>query len=388
MTLSGLAIRNLLRNKLRTGLTLAGVGMAVLAFLLIQTMIGAWEIGVTLSAKDRLVSRHKVTFIMNLPKRYIDETRAIEGVKEATWSSWWGGKNPNNENEFFMTLAVEPESYTSVYDEVGITPQEKAAWIEDPQGVIIGDLLASKFKWKVGDEVRLVSTIYPGDDWKFHVKAIYKPLRKSAGRDWFLFNWKYFNEKVSLDLKEQIGWIAARVKPGKSAAEVSKEIDNHFDSKDVQTMTQDEGSFNQSFLGMFSTILKSLNIVSFVILGIMMLILGNTVAMGVRERTREYGVLGAIGFMPGSVMYLVLAEAFALGFVGGLVGVLSAIPIVGAIGNFVEVNMSAMLPVFRLGILHCFIALGLAIVLGILSSIIPALSARRLKVVEALRHTA
>ena len=131
MTIWGLAIRNLLRNKVRTGLTVAGVAVALLAFLLIQTTRGAWEIGETTAEKDRLVSRHKVTFVMSLPKHYIEDVRQIPGVKEASWATWWGGKNPNAEHEFFMTIAVEPETYTEVYDEMSITPEEKKAWLAE-----------------------------------------------------------------------------------------------------------------------------------------------------------------------------------------------------------------------------------------------------------------
>jgi putative ABC transport system permease protein len=377
----------LLRNKLRTGLTVAGVAIALVAFLLIQTTISAWELGVTTAAKDRLVSRHKVTFIMSLPKRYIDEVRQVDGVKEATWATWWGGKNPNAEHEFFMTLAVEPGTYTQVYDEVGITPQEREAWMADRQGAIIGDLLASKFHWKVGDEVGLTSQIYPGDDWKFRIVAIYHPLRKSAGRDWFLFNWDYFNEKVPAEMKDKIGWVSARVQPGLSAAEISKKIDEHFDVKDVQTLTQDEGSFNQSFMGMFTTIFRALRVVSFVILGIMMLILGNTVAMGVRERTREYGVLRATGFMPGHVVALVLGEGLTLGLVSGLAGLVAALPIVGGMGSFLENNMSQFFPVFRLGGASCLLAIAIAVGLGTLAAALPSFSVRRLKIVDALRYT-
>jgi putative ABC transport system permease protein len=384
----GLAARNLFRNKVRTSLTIAGVAVAILAFLLIQTAIAAWNIGVTTAAKDRLVSRHKVTFVLTLPKRYIEEVRQLKGVKDATWANWFGGKNPNAEKEFFQVLAVEPETYNIVYDELGLTPEEKKAWVSDRQGAIIGDVLASKFGWKIGDEVSLISPIYPGD-WKFRIHAIYRPLRKSAYRDMFLFDWDYLNDNMNNPAqKDTIGWITARVNPGVSAAELSKVIDARFDVQDTQTLTQDEGAFNQSFMGMFSTVLNGLNIVSGVILGIMMLILGNTVAMGVRERTREYGVLRAVGFLPGHVRSLVLGESMVLGLLGGLAGILIAVPIIGAMGAFLEENMSVFFPVFRLGVPISLVAVGIAVVLGILAAAIPARSASRLKVVDALRHTA
>lgn len=387
MTLPGLAARNLFRNKIRTGLTIAGTAVAILAFLLIQTVIASWKIGATTAATDRLVARHKVTFVMNIPKRYVEEVKQVDGVAQATWATWWGGKDPTRETDFFFTIAIDPETYTDVYDEFGITPEEKAAFIADRQGAIIGDVLHSKFGWKVGDEVSLISTIYEGE-YKFRVKAIYKPLRKSAARDMFLFNWNYHNESMPEYRQDEIGWITARVKPGFDAADVSKKIDEHFDVKDTQTLTQDEGTFQRSFLGMMSTLLTAMNVVSLVILGIMMLILGNTIAMGVRERIREYAVLRAVGFLPVHVTLLVLMEAAVLGITGGIAGLAIAYPLIAGVGGFLEENMSVFFPVFRLGLVISLIALAIALGLGLLAAAIPAFNVSRLKVTDALRYVA
>jgi len=387
MTIPGLAARNLKRNRLRTALTVGGVAIAVLAFILIRTVIAAWEIGATSAAKDRLVTRHKVTFVMSMPKRYIEDIRQTPGIKEASWATWFGGKNPKAENEFFMTIGVEPETYLKVYDEFGITPEEQKAFESDRQAAIIGPVLASKFGWKVGDTVRIDSSIYPGE-WEFHIVAVYEALRKSAARDSFLFDWDYLNEAVPDRLKDQIGWVGSRVDDGKGAAEMALVIDSKFDEKDVQTLSQDEGAFMQSFLGMMSTILSAMNIVGVVILGIMMLILGNTVAMGVRERVREYGIMRAVGFMPSHVVTLIVSEAAVLGLVGGLTGLAIAVPVVAGMGGFLEENMAAFFPIFRLNASTAVIAVVIAIVLGAAAGVIPAWTASRIKVIEALRNVA
>lgn len=387
MTLPGLAARNLQRNRLRTVLTVGGVAIAVLAFILIRTVIAAWEIGATTAAKDRLVTRHKVTFVMSMPKKYIEDIRQTPGIKEASWATWFGGKNPAAEHEFFMTIGVEPESYLKVYDEYGVTPEEQKAFETDKQGAVIGPVLASKFGWKVGDTVRIDSSIYPGE-WSFHIVGIYEPLRKSAPRDAFLFDWDYLNDAVPDRQKDMIGWVGSRVEPGKSAAEMSLLLDAKFEEKDVQTLSQDEGAFMHSFLGMMSTILAAMNIVGIVILGIMMLILGNTVAMGVRERVREYGIMRAVGFMPSHVVTLVLAEAATLGLVGGLTGLVIAVPVVAGMGGFLEENMAAFFPIFRLNAVTAALAVAIALVLGALAGVIPAYQASRIKVIEALRNVA
>ena len=387
MTLAGLAARNLKRNRLRTVLTVGGVAIAVLAFILIRTVIAAWEIGATTAAADRLVTRHKVTFVMSMPKKYIDEIRQMEGVKEASWATWFGGKNPQAEHEFFMTIGVEPESYLQVYDEYAVTPEVQQAFQTNKQAAVIGPVLANKFGWKIGDTVQIESPIYPGE-WKFEIVGVYEPKRKSAPRDAFLFDWDYLNDAVPDRQKDMIGWIGTRVDQGRSAAEMSKVIDSHFDEKDVQTLSQDESSFMRSFLGMMSTILAAMDIVGIVILGIMMLILGNTVAMGVRERVREYGIMRAVGFLPSHVVTLVVAEAATLGLIGGLAGVGIAIPVVAGMGGFLEENMAAFFPIFRLQAATALIALGIAILLGGLAGVIPAYQASRIKVIEALRNVA
>ncbi|MCI0339669.1 MAG: ABC transporter permease [Planctomycetales bacterium] len=388
MSLAGIAASDLMRrNRLRTALTLGGVAFGVLAFILIQTVISAWEIGVTTAAKDRTVTRHKVTFVMSLPKRYVEEIRRTPGVKQATWSTWFGGKNPLQEREFFMAIGVEPESWLDVYDEVGVAPEERSAWIADRQGALVGDVLAKKFGWKKGDTVKLTSNIFPGE-WEYRIHAIYQPLRKSADRSMFVFDWDYLNQSVPERQREQVGWITSRVKTGTDPAALSKALDAKFEENEVQTLSQDEASFQRSFLGMMSAILGAMNVVSLVILGIMALILGNTVAMGVRERLREYAVLRAIGFRSSHVTRLVLGEAAALGAAGGLLGLAIAVPIVGGLGKFLEENMAAYFSVFRLDPGTAGLALAIAVGLGAAAGLIPARGASRLPVVEALRRVA
>ena len=386
MTLVGVAIRNLRRNPLRTGLTVAGVAVGAFAFLLIQTVIAAWNIGVTTAATDRVVTRHKVTFLMSLPKRYVEQVRQTPGVKQATWNTWFGGKHPQHDREFFMALGVEPETWLDVYDEIGVSPEARTAWAADRQGAIVGDVLASKFGWKTGDTVR--SDIFAGE-WEFRIHAIYQPLRKSAGRDWFIFDWDYLNESPAMRDRDQVGWITSRVTPGTGPAALAQALDARFDENEVQTLSQDELAFNRGFLGMFSTILAAMGIVSIVILGIMGLILGNTVAMGVRERVREHGVLRALGFRPGHLTALTLAEAAALGAGGAAVGLGLAVPFIALVlGPFVEEHLSMFFQVFRLQGDTVTLTAAACVGMAALAGVVPAWQAARLRVVEALRQVA
>jgi len=201
--------------------------------------------------------------------------------------------------------------------------------------------------------------------------------------------WDYLNDGMPLRMRDQVGWLVTRVKPGSSGAEAALAIDKHFDSRDVQTLSQDERAFNASFLAGFQVILDALNWVSMVILVIMALILGNTIAMGVRERTSEYGTLRAIGFMPKHVVAFIVGEGVAAGAIGGLVGVACAEVFINRmIGPFLEENVGSLVPFFRLEADDAVVALVLAASLGFLASIIPAINASRLNVIQALRRVA
>jgi putative ABC transport system permease protein len=297
MTLAGLAVRNLARNKFRVALTIVGVAIAIVAFLLLRTVTWAWSAGGEYSAKDRVVTRHKVTFVMSMPKRYVADVRGAPHIQLATWANWFGGKDPKHDREFFSALAIDPATYFDVYGEIQVPPERLDAFRHDRQGAIVGDVLAKKLGWKVGDKVVLESGIYPGD-WQFTVDGIYLAGAKSVDRSTFLFHWDYLNDSLPPDRRDQVGWIVSRVDEPGRAADISVALDAMFDTRDTPTLSQDERSFATSFLAMFSSVLKAMDLISAVILVIMMLILGNTIAMGTRERTGEYGVLRAIGFLP------------------------------------------------------------------------------------------
>lgn len=388
MRLSTLGVRNVLRSRFRSVMTVLGVAVAILAFVMLRTVLSAWTMAAEFAAKDRVVTRHKVSFIMALPGKYLDEVRQIEGVKSAAASNWFGGKDPKHPNEFFGSMAVEPRAFLNVYDEIEVPAEQRDEWFQNRTGAIVGDAIAKKMGWKVGDRVTLQGTIFSGD-WQFQISGIYTTSRKSMDRTSFFFHYDYLNEWVKKNMPlgaDSIGWVTTRIERGESPAEMAKVIDQHFDERDIQTMSQDERAFQTSFLGMISAVLRALDVVSVVILLIMMLILGNTIAMGVRERTHEYGVLRAIGFLPKHLMLFVFGEAAAIGAVGGALGLLISYPIVeGGMGRFLEENMGAFFPYFQISPATAVLAVVLALLLGLLAAALPAYQASKLDVVGSLR---
>jgi putative ABC transport system permease protein len=282
-------------------------------------------------------------------------------------------------------MAVDVPTFLEVYSEIKLDPDAIAAWKSNKRGAIIGDVLARKFGWKVGQKITLMGTIFPGD-WEFEISGIYQATARSVDRSSLFFHWDYLNDSLRPEDKDHVGWVASRVDDPKKVPQIAKTIDKMFDERDTQTVTMSEKAMQQSFLGMFSTILKALNVVSVVILLIMMLIIGNTIAMGVRERTNEYGMMRAIGFQPGHIAGFVLGESAFVGLLGGLIGLgLGTMFVNFGIGAFLEENMGGMFPFFRVAPVTAMIAVGGAVVLGAVAGLLPATRAARLDVVQSIR---
>jgi len=388
MTLGSIAVKNIGRNLFRTILTMLGVIVAMVAFLLLRTVISSWLMGVELAAKDRVASRHKVTFIMTLPLRYVEDVRAVPGIKDVAYFNWFGAKLAGKEDQFFGNMATDPASFLRVYDEIVVPEDQKKAWFENRQGALVGATLAKQLGLKVGDKITLKGTIYPGD-WPMTVEGIYSTTRKSIDQSTLWFHWKYLNESpvITPPMKDQVGWITSKINKSETAADVTKRIDAMFDTRDVQTLSMDEGSMNASFMSMFATLLKAIDLVSIVVLIIMMLILGNTIAMGTRERTHEYGVLRAIGFMPKHLAFFVLGEAAVIGLIGGALGVgLAYFLVNNGLGQVIEEGSGGMFLYFRMKESHALAGLVIATLAAATAAAIPAYHASKLDVIDALRR--
>ena len=386
MTITGIGIRNVLRNKMRTLLTVLGGAVAVLAFVFVRTTVWASGAAGEFSARDRIATRHKVGLVLTLPRQYVDTIRQVPGIKQTTWITWFGGKDPNRPNESFVSLAVDSESFLEVYSDLTLKPAEKAAWLSDRSGAIVGDMFARRYGVKVGDKVKLKGTFFPGD-WEFNIDGIYETTQKALDRTQLIFHWAHLNDRVVDRYHDQIGWAVSRIDSPLRSAALSAEIDKIFDERGIQTTTMSERAMINALMATFSAILAALNLASLIILAIMALVLGNTIAMGIRERTREYGVLRTLGFSARHIAAFVIGEALTIGVLAGALGLALSYPVVElGMGRWIEENMGSFLPYFRVTAQTSAIAGGLSVALSAASALIPAMQASRLKAVDALRR--
>ena len=196
MFLFKLLLKNAFRHKLRTLLTMVGLVVAISAFGLLRTIVDAWYAGVEGSSSTRLITRSNISLTFALPLNYAQRLRAVEGVTQVSWSNWFGGVYITERN-FFPQFAVDPATYLPLYPEYKIDEAQKLAFLRDRQGVLVGRKLATKFGWKLGDQIPLRGTIYPGT-WTFTLRAIWDGADAKTDESQLLMHWSYLNESVQI----------------------------------------------------------------------------------------------------------------------------------------------------------------------------------------------
>ena len=371
MTLTGLAVRNaLLRNKTRAFLTVLGTVVAALAFVFLRSILTAWYASSEASAADRVVTRNAVSLINPLPLSYRERIAAVPGVTQVTYSNWFGGYYKDRKN-FFANFAIEPKSALEVF-ELRFAQGTAQAFIAGRNSCIVGTELAKRFGWKPGDVVPLISEIYPGD-WRFTIAGtVYSPDDETIANNFF-FQWARLNEGLPPSRKDTVGLFTIKIANPNDSTRVIHDIDALFANSDNETHSETEKAFRLNFVAGSSAILTALEVVSVVILVIMALILGNTLAMGLRERTSELGTMRAIS----------LAEGALLGAIGGIIGVAAAPPALA----FTHKVLTLFGFGFPLPMRPAIGALTIAAsaLIGSVASAVPAWQAGRLDVVSALR---
>ena len=379
-----LIFKNALRHKLRTSLTIVGIAIAVMAFALLRTVVTAWYSGIEASAANRLITRQAVSFIFPLPYAYRDQIAKIPGVDQVTFANWFQGVYIDK-NQFFARLAVDAETMFDVYPEFLLDPAEREAFRRERNSCIIGSELASRYKLKIGDVMNIDGDIYPGK-WSFVVRGIYRPRDKATDATQMFFHWQYLDEQVRESTPPragQVGWYIIRIKDPAQAAAVSEQVDALFKNSRAETKTETERAFQQGFLAAASSIITAMNFMSFVIIGIIMLVVGNTMIMSARERTSEYAVFKTLGFSGGHLVGLILGESLLISFLGGGLGLLVSFPFVA---GFEAVIPKGWFPVFTIEPITIILAGSSALVVGLLASLFPIQRALTTKIVDGLRH--
>lgn len=382
MPLLKFILRNVLRHKVRAGLTVLGLAVALVAFGVLSTVVDAWYAAADKAAPTRLVTRNGVSLAFPLPLNYRDRIRAVDGVRSVSHSTWFGGvyRNPKN---FFAQFAIEPASYLALYPEFLLRDDELRAFLRDRKGAIIGRKLANTYGLKLGDSLPLRGTIFPGN-WEFTVRAIYDGAKANTDTSQMLFHWQYLNETIKARAQgdaDQVGVFLVDIHDARRAAEISRAIDRLFVNSLAETLTETEKAFHLSFVAMAEALIMAIRLVSFVVIAIILAVVANTMAMTARERLAEYATLKTLGFGPGFVSVLVFGESLAVAAAGGLAGIALTFPVARLFAS----QTGTLFAIFEVSAETVAMQAGCALAVGLGAALLPARRAVTVRIADGLR---
>jgi len=378
----GLIFANLFRKKIRLLLTIGSFAVALFLFAFLAVVRSAFSRGAEVAGADRLVTTNRIGLIQTLPISYQDKIAAIPGVKAVTQNHWFGGVYQDEKN-FFVQFAIDPDNMRKVMNEFVVPDDQWANFLKDRQGAIVGVRTAERFHWKIGDRIPIKNSLYgPTKTWEFNLDGIYHNERPGGDENQFWLQWKYFDENVPAGVKSTAGWYVLKLNNPDDATSVAKTIDGMFANSSYETKTETESAFAAGFIKQFGNIEFLIESIGIVVFFTLLLVTGNTMAISVRERIGELGVLKAIGYSDRSVLFFVLAESLVIAMIGGVAGLalaLLAVPVLGA-------ALNGLLPALVLSPAILSLGLLVALIVGGVSGLLPGIGAMRMRVVNALRR--
>ncbi len=372
--------RNLMRKKMRTTLNLLSVFVAFVLFGALFAVKTAFGVGVEIAGLDRLITIHKVSLIQMLPESYGRKMLAVPGVAGVAHAVWFGGVYQDPKN-FFAQMAVSGEEYLDMYPEIELPEEQREAWLKNRTGAIVGRQTAERFGWKVGDRIPIQGTIWrtPDDSaWEFVIEGIYD-AEKGFDTTNLFFHHEYLTETTGVE--GLVGWYMLKIDDPERSAEIAEEVDALFANSPAETETSTEKAFAQGFANQIGNIGKIVISVLVVVFFTLLLVSGNTMALSVRERISELGVLKTLGFTDGHVLGMVLGESYLVTLLGGGAG----LALVTWLTRSFDLGGS-VLPTLYLPWSGFWLGVALLVAMGFAAGAVPAFQAQRLTIVDALRR--
>ena len=379
-----LVLKNCWRNRRRTILTIVSIAISMCLLGVMIAMFHAFYLSdPTPDQARRLVTRNRVSFTVVIPRAYQVQMEHVPGVETVMVSNWFGGiyKDDRDPKNNFARFAVEPEKLFKIYSEDRIPEDQKRAFERDRTGCVVGRDLANQFGFKIGDRIHLTGNIYPGD-YELTVRGIFDSPTVSDVLD---FNLEYLEQAMNERRRGNVIMYYTRIDNAANSGRIAKAIDDLFRNSTAQTKTESDQAFTVGFLALLGNIKMFLIGISAAVMFTVLLVSANTMAMSVRERVREVGILKTLGFTPASVLGMILGEACAISVAGGIIGYGISTFLMGLVAKS---PFGGFLPAFRPFELPVALAcVATAGAIGLMSSLVPALNASRTTIVDALRST-
>ncbi|HEY3836017.1 MAG TPA: FtsX-like permease family protein [Bryobacteraceae bacterium] len=379
-----LILKNCWRNRRRTILTILSISVSLCLLGVMMAIYHAFYFKAPDSYQAlRLIVRNRVSLAFGMPQSYREKILQVPGVAEAGISQWFGGMYIDRRPEhMFARFAVEPAKVFRLRGELTMPEDQKKAFLTERTACIVGRTLAKEQNFKIGQKITLVGDIFPYN-MEFTIRGIFDA---PVNDELLYFNRDYLEETLPLGRRGQAGTINVLAATTADVPRIEAAIDDMFHNSPTQTKTETESAFSLSFVAMLGNVkaflLSIVGAVTFTIL----LVSANTIAMSVRERVREVGILKTLGFTPGTILGIILGEAVAIALIGGVIGVALAAAMTTAVGHMPgmlipELQQLALVPEVAAS------CLGVAAAIGLLSALIPAINASRISILQALRST-
>jgi putative ABC transport system permease protein len=377
-----LVSKNAWRNRRRTVLTILSVAASLSLLGILMAIYAAFYISEPPPEQAlRLSVRNKVSLVFPLPEAYREKIKRIPGVREVVALQWFGGVYKNNRPEnLFARFAVDTDKIFIVRGEMKLPEEQKAAFLKERTACLIGRQLANKINVGLGDRITLVGDIFP-ITLELTVRAIFDT---EENNEILYFDRKYLDESIHGAMKGNVGMFTILADSADSVPRIARAVDDEFRNSTTQTKTETERAFQLGFINSLGNVKAFLLSICAAVTFTVLLVSGNTMAMSVRERVREVGVLKTLGFTRQAILGMILGESVVLAFVGGVIGLGIAAGLCGLVRKAPGfVGQLKTLSIHPPVALACLIA---AVVIGLISSVIPAWSASGTPIVEALRR--
>jgi putative ABC transport system permease protein len=379
-----LILKNCWRNRRRTVLTIASIGISMCLLGVMVAMFHAFFLSdPTPEQALRLVARNRISFTVSMPLSYRAQIKQVPGVRVVMVSQWFGGvyKDARDPKNQFPRYGIEPDNFFTIFSELHMPEDQKKAFERDRAGCVVGRDLAKTFGFKVGDRLNMTGDIFPGN-YEFTIRGIFDSPRNS---DEMYFDNEYLEQTMPERRRGNVIMYDILIDNPANSARIATAIDDQFRNSTAQTKTESEQAFVVGFLALLGNVKMFLVAISGAVLFTILLVSANTMAMSVRERAREVGILKTLGFTPASILIMILGEACAISMAGGIIGYLISTLLMQGVAKSPFGGFLPAIHVFDPSVaLVCVLAAG---IIGVMSSLVPALNASRTTIVEALRST-
>ena len=393
MSIFRLVRRNLWRHPIRAMLTFGFAALALFLFVFLRSAVTTLDAATKAAAANRIAVQSATSLFVYMPESYWGKIQGVAGVESVSPWVWFGGYYQDPEN-FFAQFAVDMPTHLDQYPEAIVAAAERADVIGDRTGCLVGYELADKYGWKIGDRVPILSNIYTrpgGAAWEFTLRAVYRSNRPNFDNKTLFFHWEYLKEmrrflrEEGYSVGEQdVGVYMTKVKDGHDPEAVIEAIDALFENGPQRTATQTEAAFQAQFASMLGNIPTFLGLIGGAVVFAIFFSVLNTAGMAGRERSRDVGILKALGFRDGLAAGMLLLESMLVVGVGGVVGVLLG----WASAPYFRDKVAVFMPNYDVEGGTLLLGLGLAVAIGFVGGLVPAIRLARLRTVNTLRQEA